>query len=200
MELLWIFIIWIINFAISWFNAYTCGIAWVDTKHAGGWPRFMCWMGAIMSASGFTWCFLFLISGGLYLTGYVEIPVLMVALQLGYIIIIPGVLFSGFMIMIDSWAAAYRERDLASFGIAGWNTYAQIHNTYNAVQGFGPALDNVLSFVKENTSSSSDDNDHNRGLVILVFAIVGVSLLAGILLTSTIIQKTAGNYKLPLKS
>ncbi len=60
MPVLFIFI-WLLNFAISAWNAYAVGRAWVETKVAGGWPRFMAWMGAIMSASGFSWCYLFLL-------------------------------------------------------------------------------------------------------------------------------------------
>ena len=46
--------LWILNFGISWWNAYAVGVTWVETKNMGGYQRFMAWMGAIMSASGFT--------------------------------------------------------------------------------------------------------------------------------------------------
>src|SRR5690349_6837454 len=51
-------LVWVLNFAISVWNAYAVGKVWVEAKVAGGWYRFMCWMGAIMSACGFTWCYL----------------------------------------------------------------------------------------------------------------------------------------------
>src|ERR1700738_4453697 len=103
MEFLLIAFVWVLNFGISLWNAYACGKAWVEARHAGGWPRFMCWMGAIMSASGFTWCYLILLVLSAYYFEWLHKDALMAALNLGYILIIPGVLFSGLMITVDSW-------------------------------------------------------------------------------------------------
>jgi hypothetical protein len=47
----------ILNFGISWWNARVTGLDWVESKHLGGWIRFMTWMGWLMSALGFTWCY-----------------------------------------------------------------------------------------------------------------------------------------------
>lgn len=51
-------ILFAVNFAISWFNAWSCGSTWDSTRAKGGLAHFMNWMGATMSASGFTWCYL----------------------------------------------------------------------------------------------------------------------------------------------
>jgi hypothetical protein len=51
-------LVWVLNFAISVWNAYAVGKVWVEARVAGGWHRLMCWIGAIMSACGFTWCYL----------------------------------------------------------------------------------------------------------------------------------------------
>ena len=48
-----VILIWLLNFGISIWNAYAVGLAWVETKHSGGWPRVTAWAG-IMSASGFS--------------------------------------------------------------------------------------------------------------------------------------------------
>ena len=62
MEYLLLALVWLLNLAISFWNAYACGKAWAEAKFYGGWPRFMTWMGAIMAASGFSWCFLILLA------------------------------------------------------------------------------------------------------------------------------------------
>ena len=54
-------LIWLLNFGISFWNAYAVGLAWVETKHSGGWPRVTAWAGAVMSACGFSWCYLFIL-------------------------------------------------------------------------------------------------------------------------------------------
>src|SRR2546421_7970171 len=96
-----IILVWLLNFAISGWNAYAVGRAWVETKVVGGWPRFMAWMGAIMSASGFSWCYLFLLVLGGHALGWLPDDATNAAISLGYILLIPGILFSGLMIMLD---------------------------------------------------------------------------------------------------
>jgi hypothetical protein len=51
----------LLNFVISWFNAWSVGRSWAETKAFGGLPRFFAWCGSVMSACGFTWCYLVLL-------------------------------------------------------------------------------------------------------------------------------------------
>src|SRR5947209_5600291 len=95
---------WVLNLGISIWNAYAVGKAWVETKHHGGWPRFMAWMGAIMSASGFTWCYLLLLAFVAYKAEWLEDYQIEAMITLGWVLLIPGILFSGLMITVDSWA------------------------------------------------------------------------------------------------
>src|SRR6266436_2256340 len=50
-----LFLLLILNFAISWFNAWSVGRVWIESKMIGGLFRMTVWCGAIMSAFGFTW-------------------------------------------------------------------------------------------------------------------------------------------------
>src|SRR5436190_10077115 len=97
-----IILVWLLNFGISIWNAYAVGKAWVETKHAGGWPRIIAWSGAIMSASGFSWCYLIILAAAAHGLEWIGWDHFVLALQLGYILIIPGVLASGLMITLDS--------------------------------------------------------------------------------------------------
>jgi hypothetical protein len=195
-------VIWLVNFGISWWNAYACGKMWVETKHIGGWQRFMNWMGAIMSASGFTWCYMIiLLFGAYYAQSYwvaqdhapiLTPKALMAGFSIGYLILIPGILFSGLMIWLDSLIQAWRRRDLPSMGIAAWNTYAQIHNTYNAYSGISGAFSSISDYLK------SDDDDDGKGLALLVIAIiVAMSIAGGVFTTIGIIRHYAGRDELP---
>jgi hypothetical protein len=188
-----IILVWVVNFGLSVWNAYAVGKGWVETRHHGGWPRFMAWMGAIMSASGFTWCYLILLGFIGYGLNWLDLDDLGVALNLGYILLIPGILFAGMMIMLDSWARAYRSRRILDFGVAAWNTYAQIHNTYNAINGFGKAFGSVAD------SFSSRKGDRKGAGIIVVIILVAVALLAGVLTTTLIISRVAGTSELPLR-
>ena len=188
MQWLLIGFIWILNFGISWWNAYSVGKAWVETKHYGGWPRFMAWIGAIQSASGFSWCYLIVLALLANQFHYLSDRGVEAGLDLGYILIIPGVLFSGLMIMVDSWAQAYRQRTLASVGTAAYNTFAQIYNTYNAIEDIGPAFKSVVGFFGGGKSGDNDDDEGQGAVVVLL--IVALALAGGIVTTAAIIKHT----------
>jgi hypothetical protein len=192
-------LLWLLNFGISAWNAYAVGRAWVETKVAGGWPRFMAWMGAIMSASGFTWCYLILLVLGGHAMGWLDDEATAVAFQLGYLLLIPGILFSGLMIMLDSWRRAFRNGGFLNYGVAAWNTYAQIHNTMSAVRSIGPAFRSVLGFFTggDRERRSSRDGDARGLIVLLVIFLVALALLAGVLTTTIIIRLVAGSDPLP---
>lgn len=181
-----------LNFAISWLNAWGCGKTWTETRHAGSVPHFMNWMGAVMSACGFTWCYL-LVFG--FIAAQVPItneetglsaPLLTMEqvsmfFDLGYLVIILPVIGSGLAITVHSWGVFYRRRSLGDGLVAGWNTLAQVNNLYGAVQHVPLALDNVTGFFG---SKSSGDRDA-KGLVGLLAV---AAVLAGIVTTATIIS------------
>ncbi len=193
----WLIIIWLLNFGISAWNAYAVGRAWAETKVAGGWPRFMAWMGAVMSASGFSWCYLVLFVYGAHAMGWLPDQATNAAFSLGWIILIPGILFSGLMIMLDSWRRAFREGGILNYGIAAYNTYAQVHNTLSAVNTLGSALRNVGDFFGGDRDSRSSDDDGKGMLILLVIILVALALLMGVLTTAIIIRLTAGSDPLP---
>lgn len=192
MQLLLFGLIWLLNLGVSFWNAYSVGKAWAESRAAGGWPRVMCWSGAVMSASGFTWCYLIL----LVLLGswfqLVDSTALRVALNLGYVVLVPGILVSGLLITIDSWAHAFRRGGFLNYGMAVYNTYAQIHNTYSAITGFGGAFRSVGDFFNR----GGRDRDQKSGVVVVVVLVV-LALAAGVLTTTYIIWKTAATMPLP---
>src|SRR5262245_36171030 len=139
---LWLFLILALNFAVSWWNARSCGRAWVESKAVGGLIRLLVWCGAIQSAIGFSSVFLFplvLLANALF-PAYFTDAYLKAAVNLWYLTIILPALGTGLVITIESWITAYRERSLMNLGRAAYNTMAQIHNTMSAIDSVGPAL------------------------------------------------------------
>ncbi len=184
-----IVLIWFLNFIISGFNAWGCGKSWTETKHLGGISHFMNWMGAIMSASGFTWCYTILacvLGGNLTHTvdgkvvPYLTPEQIMAVAQAGYLLIIFPIIGSGLAITIHSWVAFQRRRSFANAATAGYNTFAQLYNTYQAFQAVPSAGRGLGKFF------SGDDKGKN-----LVLLIVVAAALAGVLTTYTIITLTA---------
>jgi hypothetical protein len=172
-----------LNFAISWWNARQVGLAWYDSKAAGGWPHFLVWMVAVMSASGFTWVYMFLLAIGMMFIGKLDVELIDGFLSLGYIMVVPGIIVSGIAIMIHSWTTAYRERTIGNMGVAGWNTFANVYNVANAFRGMPRAFESVGKLF------SGKNAKNGSSLLILLLAIM--ALFGGIVTTFAIARGAA---------
>jgi len=179
----------VVNFGISWLNAWSCGRSWADSKAIGGWPRVVVWSAAIMSACGFTWCYLIVAAIALGAAGSLPPDYVRGALELGYVIIILPVLGSGLAIWIDSVTTAWRERSFGNVAVAGWNTFAQAHNMYEAAN----TLPGVFSHLGE-LFEGGDDDDAKARLGLAMILLVLATCVLGILTTTWIIRSTAREY------
>jgi hypothetical protein len=189
--------LWVLNLGISIFNAVVVGKGWVEAKHAGGWPRFMAWMVAIMAASGFTWCISIPLGAAAHLLGWLDARHLQLFFETSYIVIVPFVLFSGMAITIQSWARAYRG-SIADKGVAVYNTFAQAYNTYQAVSTFGDAFGDVFGSFAD--SLTKDDDSGAGAMALLVLVLVAFAAGGGILITMMIIKHyAAAGERMPLK-
>lgn len=187
-------LVWVLNFAISVWNAYAVGKIWVEARVAGGWHRVMCWVGAVMSASGFTWCYLIFLALTAHRFQWLADDQVQVALDLGYVLLLPFVLFGGYAITLDSWAQAFRRGGFLNYGTAAWNTYASIHNTYSAWRNLGGAFSSLGNFLG---GARRRDRDRDSGGVVVVLLLVAFALLAGVLTTAVIIRRVAATDALP---
>jgi hypothetical protein len=188
-------LVWLLNLAISIFNANQVGKAWVESKHAGGVRRFMAWVGAGMAAVGFTWCIMVvlgLIAGS---AGWLDAEHLELYFNTSYVLLVPPFLFLGYAIMINSWANAYRQRTKASYAIAAYNTFANAYNTYNAVTTFGDAMGKTFEGFFKNSFKNKD-----TAQLMLIVLLIAISFGGGIILTAWIINRQAARDEpLPLR-
>lgn len=176
----------ILNLVISFLNARNVGKVWAESRAVGGWIRLLAWCGAIQSAVGFTFVYAILVAYIAVSTGYFPPQLMGVMLNLIYLLIIIPLIGSGIFITIQSWINFAREKSLMNLGVAGWNTFAQAYNTYNAIQSFGPALDSVQEGLGGLFGDGDSDSDSSTYRVILLAAIV---LLAGVLTTTVVIRR-----------
>ena len=188
----------VLNFGISLLNAYSTGMAWVESKLAGGFARVMAWSGAIMAASGFTWAFMATFGVVAHVVGIMlhhPIPdkYLNGIFGLGYIMVIFPIIGSGLMITLDSWAHFYKNRTVANGAVAGWNGFAQISNMVNAFEDVPEAFGLIADMFKP--SKDSDSDDVSGVLIMFALGAAIASLLSGILLTRYIVLSVAqGEY------
>ncbi len=189
-----IVLMWILNFAISWANAWGCGKTWNETKHSGGVPHFMNWMGAVMSACGFTWCYMVVLSAlgsVIPVTDDAGVTHALIPASVNdaftsmvYLAVIIPVIGSGIAITVHAWGVAYRERSFGSAAVAAYDTWAQVYNMRGAMRFVPEASGSLKSFF----SSDSDDSD---GKGWLVFALAAACLFGGVLTTRAILLRTA---------
>lgn len=177
----------ILNFVISFFNAWSVGRSWPDTKAMGGVPRFMAWMVAIMSACGFTWTYTIVLGFIVNATGHLPMKYLSGMLSLGYLVVIIPILFSGLAMTIQSWSYFWQRRTFGSGAVAGWNTFAQVYNTYEAIS----AIPQALGAVGEMFTDSDGDSDAGGFFAKLVIVLVACATIGGILTTFAIVRVTA---------
>jgi hypothetical protein len=185
-----IIFIWFLNLGISIWNAYSVGKVWVEAKHAGGGYQFMAWMGYLMASIGFSYDILIVV--GLYLQGVGKITPdqLQLFFNLGYVVLMPAILFSGYAVMFQSWANAYRNHSVPNMAIAAYNTYANIHNTFNAVNNFPAAFGSVF---KALTGGSGK----NKGSGLIIFVAL-CCILSGFIVAGLIVHYVAGrNTEVP---
>jgi hypothetical protein len=197
---IWLYVILTLNFGISWWNARTCGRAWVESKAVGGSIRLLVWCGAIQSAIGFSSVFLFplIFAAHAVYPDYFTDDYLNGAVSLWYVTIIFPALGTGFIITIESWIAAYREHSLMNIGLAAYNTFAQVHNTMSAINGLGPAFRSVGKMFASVATGRGDVRGKAAllGLMIAI-AVVAFALCAGVILTAVLIHRYAGTVPLP---
>lgn len=199
----------LLNGAISAFNAWACGQAWAETKRAGGWLHVINWSGTIMSICGFLWCYVIvlglfgtLIPWGYDLDGHarslVTPEMFKWIFELGYMVIIFPALGTGLLLTINSWAHFYRERTFASGAVAGWNTFAQMHNMYEAVRvmptiwrDLGGLFGGSASASGSGSSSGAGGSTNKDTVTIIVVIVVVLLALALAILTTTMILRAS---------
>jgi hypothetical protein len=186
--MIWIVLILALNVAISFWNAKVCGEAWAESKAVGGFIRWVVWSGAIQSAVGFSMLYVFMMAGAGYVTGFLSLKAIEALLSLWYLAVIIPVLGTGLIITVHSWIVAYRERSLLNMGTAAYNTFAQAHNMYSAVDGIGKSFGKVGDLF---------DSDSDNPQAAIVFILAAVALAAGALTTYSIINIYAGTLPLP---
>lgn len=177
-----------LNFAISWFNAWSVGKSWAEISEAGGWIKVVAWSAAIMSASGFTWTYLAILAIAAGAFGWLDIVWIEAMLNLGYLVIILPILGSGITITIYTWSIAWRNRTFGNMGLAGWNTFAQIYNTYTAVKMVPSAVGNVLKAF----TGGKKDKDNAQALLAILLVIVSIG--GGVLTTYAIIASSMKSH------
>lgn len=185
-----------LNVLISIWNCYAVGSAWKDTMAMGGWfNKIVLKSAVIQSGVGFSMPILIILAfiAQVFLTSGEE-PALTpeegremmeFIFSLWYVAVIIPILGSGLAIWAHSLRVAYRRRDFGSIATAGWNSFAQIHNTISAIDNLGGALGNVGELFSKGLSG---DSGVKTKTLILGLLLVLVSLVAGFMIAFGLVR------------
>lgn len=192
-------LLFIFNFCISVYNACGTGLSWAESKAMGGFARLLAWSGAIMAACGFSWCLLLIaawINSALPEGHQLPARYAQLFFDLGYLGIVIPLLGSGLVITIQSWSRFWRERTFTNGGVAGYNTFAQIYNTYRTIDALPSIISSIIDCFSGSSGSDDDDDDEEssdvKGYLIAIAVILAIScILGGILLAAVIVRYTA---------
>ena len=139
-----------LNFMISWANANYVGRYWSESKEVGGSFRVYIVVGYIMAIAGFTMVYgyiLLLISPFLLQMAKVDQDIILMFEQLAsdliYLFCVATIIPTGFYIWIRSLKNFWKKKTWANGLAAGWNSYAQIHNTVSAARNAPNAIGRV---------------------------------------------------------
>ncbi len=186
-----------LNFAISWANAKYVGLYWSESKEVGGSFRAYIVVGYIMAIAGFTMVYgyiLLLISPiFLQMAKVDENTILMfeqLASDLIYLFCVITMIPTGFYIWIRSLKHFFERRTLSSGLTAGWNSFAQIHNTISAARNAPSAIGRVSEALFGGKSKKKNDTM----VVQLAIFVVILAIFGGYFTASAIMKKADREY------
>lgn len=191
-------LILVLNAVISFFNARIAGKVWAESQAIGGNIKIMAWCAAIQSAIGFSYIYITILMYIAYSLHAISSSTLYFMHSLAYLFLVIPLLGTGLYITINSWIEASREQSLSNMGLAGWNTFATIYNTYGAIQTIGPAFETakqgLSDMFSDNDGEENDEDDEESLAIILVILAIGL----GILTTKIIIDLYTASLPVPI--
>ena len=186
-----------LNFIISWANANYVGRYWSESKEVGGSFRAYIVVGYIMAIAGFTMVYgyiLLLISPFFLQMAKLDQETILMFEQLAsdliYLFCVITMIPTGFYIWIRSLKNFLEKKTLANGLTAGWNTYAQVHNTISVSRNAPSALSRVANALFGGKGKKKDNS------VIVLFAIFVLILVifGGYFTASAIMKKADREY------
>lgn len=186
-----------LNFIISWANANYVGRYWSESKEVGGSFRAYVVVGYIMAIAGFTMVYgyiLLLISPLFLQMAKVDQETILMFEQLAsdliYLFCVITMIPTGFYIWIRSLKNFWEKKTLANGLTAGWNSYAQIHNTISVARNAPSALGRVVEALFGGKSKKKD----NTVIVLCAIFVLILAIFGGYFTASAIMKKADREY------
>ncbi len=186
-----------LNFFISWANASYVGRYWSESKEVGGSFRAYIIAGYVMAIAGFTMVYgyiLLLISPVVLQIAAVAPETILMFEQLSadliYLFCVVTIIPTGFYIWIRSLKTFWEKKTLANGLTAGWNSFAQVHNTISVARNAPSALGRVAKALFGGKGSKKD----NTIIVLAAIFLLIIAIFGGYFTASAIMKKADREY------
>lgn len=197
MAILLLVLVLALNFMISWANASYVGRYWSESKEVGGSFRAYIVVGYIMAIAGFTMVYgyiLLLVSPFFLQMAKVDQDTILMFEQLSsdliYIFCVATMIPTGFYIWLRSLKNFWEQKTLSSGLTAGYNSFAQIHNTISAARNAPSALGRII-----NAFFGGKSKKKNNTIIVLCAIFVFIlAIFGGYFTASTIMKKSDREY------
>lgn len=197
MAILLLLLVLALNFIISWANASYVGRYWSESKQVGGSFRVYIIVGYIMAIAGFTMVYgyiLLLISPILLQIAEVDQETILMFEQLAsdliYLFCVITIVPTGFYIWIRSLKNFFEKKTLANGLTAGYNTFAQLHNTMSVARNAPSAFGRVVETLFGGKGKKKD----NTIIILCAILILILAIFGGYFTASAIMKKADREY------
>ena len=197
MAILLLVLVLFINFMISWANANYVGRYWSESKEVGGSFRVHIIVGYIMAIAGFTMVYgyiLLLISPIFLQMANVDQETISMIVQLSsdliYLFSVVTIVPTGFYIWARSLKNFWEKKTLSNGLTAGWNSYAQIHNTISTARNAPSAIKRVAEVLFGGKKKKKD----NTIIVMVAIFVLILAIFGGYFTASSIMKKADREY------
>ena len=197
MAILLLLLVLALNFIISWANASYVGRYWTESKKVGGSFRVYIIVGYIMAIAGFTMVYgyiLLLISPILLQIAEVDQETILMFEQLTsdliYLFCVVTIVPTGFYIWIRSLKNFFEKKTLANGLTAGYNTFAQLHNTMSVARNAPSAFGRVVETLFGGKGKKKD----NTIIILCAILILILAIFGGYFTASAIMKKADREY------
>jgi hypothetical protein len=163
----------ILNYLLAWFSARLVARSWLDANAAGRWARLLCWVGAILAALGFTWCYLTLALAAAHYFGLVVATSVQLVAGIGGLVLTVLAFGMAALLAIYCHLRAARERIIRGGGPEQWHRY------------YGAALSGILRVTGRDREVHENDDP---GTMIVLFALLATTAILGIVQTYLMIR------------
>ena len=106
------------------------------------------------------------------------------------VLLVATVIPTGFYIWIRSLKNAWEQKTLSSGLTAGWNTYAQIHNTVSAARNTPSALGRIVEVL----FGGKGKKKRNTIIVLCAILVLILAIFSGYFTASAIMKKADREY------